>query len=401
METAQGAQQDAKGRDSRDHASFPCIDGIRALAATGVVLCHTAQYSEVNTTALGPYLMELRSGVQVFFVLSGFLLYLPFAVAHLERRPAPAVGSYFRRRLLRIYPGYWVALTIAVVVLDVATISTLRSALFNYALLQTYDFTGAVFGPGLPPQGLFIAWTLVVEITFYCALPLYALLMRRIGARSPIGVEVGGGAALVATGIASAAWTTYGHPPTFVTVLPANLAPFGFGILLAVGIAAGNQVPTIRRRLGRLGRYPVAWWALAAFAWSATVWLVDIRSALPPGHIQTGNQLFGESLLRTIIGIAIVLPVVFGNQDRGAIRRTLRLRPVAFVGLISYGIYLWHLPLIYWLERQTDHIASDTSFLLLTLAIAVLTVGVATASWYLVERPLVALSRRKRLRATP
>jgi peptidoglycan/LPS O-acetylase OafA/YrhL len=391
VETAQGAGLDASDAGARRHASFPCIDGIRALAAFGVVLCHTAQYSSANTSVFGPYLMELRSGVQVFFVLSGFLLYLPFAVAHVERGTEPAAGSYFRRRLLRIYPAYWVALTIAVFVLDVATLSTLRSAIFNYALLQTYDAGNSLFG-----QGLFIAWTLVVEITFYCVLPLYAVAMRRIGTRSPVRAEVGGGVMLVAIGIASAGWTAYGHPPTFVYVLPTNLAPFALGILLASATAAARNNEALRRRLDRLGRSPAAWWTLAAFAWSATVWWAGMESVLPFGSTQTGNQLFTESVLRTVIGIAIVVPAVFGNQERGTIRGVLRLRPVVYLGLVSYGIYLWHVPLITWLERQTAHVPPDTNFFALTVAVSVLVVIVATASWYVVERPLVAVSHRGR-----
>lgn len=397
METAQGAQTDADdagARRARGHASFPCLDGIRAFAATGVVLCHTAQYSSVNTTPLGPYLMELRSGVQVFFVLSGFLLYLPFASAHVEGRPGPPVGSYFRRRLFRIYPAYWVALTIAVFVLDVATLSSLRSAVFNYALLQTYDAGNSLFG-----QGLFIAWTLVVEITFYCVLPLYALTMRWLGARSPVPAEFAGGIVLVGLGFAATAWTAYGHPPTFVHVLPANLAPFAFGILLASATAAARRSDALRRRLDRLGRAPGAWWALAAIAWSATVWWAGIESVLPPGVTQTGGELLGEHLLRTLIGIAIVLPAVLGDQRRGAIRGVLRWRPIVFLGLVSYGIYLWHVPIITWLQRQTDHVPADTNFLALTLAVSVPVVVVATASWYVVERPLVALSRRTSLRS--
>ena len=202
---------------------------------------------------------------------------------------------------------------------------------------------------------------------------------------------------LVLVGVGSAAWVAYGDAPGWVAVLPANLAPFALGMLLAVASAFLARPGHRFSRIDALGRHPVLWWLVAGLAWSATVWWLDLRSVLTAGVGTTGNQIFGENMLRTVVGIAIVLPAVLGDQRRGAIRRTLRWRPLVFVGLVSYGIYLWHVPLITWMERQAGRASADTNFLVLTAATITAAIVVATVSWYVVEKPIVSLSRRRRL----
>jgi peptidoglycan/LPS O-acetylase OafA/YrhL len=92
---------------------FECFDGLRAIAAVSVLLLHTAWTSGFTSrSSLGIYTSRLEIGVSVFFLISGFLLYRPFAVSHFVGRDQPDAGRFWVRRLLRIVPAYWLALTV-------------------------------------------------------------------------------------------------------------------------------------------------------------------------------------------------------------------------------------------------------------------------------------------------
>ena len=92
---------------------FPLLDAMRGIAAGMIVLCHTAGVSTFSTdNALGAYAARLNMGVTLFFLLSGFLLYRPFFAARIQGRPPIRIRDYARRRVLRIVPAYWVALTV-------------------------------------------------------------------------------------------------------------------------------------------------------------------------------------------------------------------------------------------------------------------------------------------------
>src|SRR5438270_3474110 len=93
--------------------TFPRVHSLRALAALGVVLYHAlfkAYLARHPGNPLVPFAAHLDVGVSVFFLISAFLLYRPIAAARLHGEPAPDTESYGRRRMLRIVPGYWVAL---------------------------------------------------------------------------------------------------------------------------------------------------------------------------------------------------------------------------------------------------------------------------------------------------
>src|SRR6266516_1997197 len=91
--------------------SLPMLDGLRAVAALAVLLTHVAfQTGEVARAAGGAVLARLDAGVAVFFVLSGFLLYRPYALARASGTPRPSIRRYVLRRAARILPAYWLAL---------------------------------------------------------------------------------------------------------------------------------------------------------------------------------------------------------------------------------------------------------------------------------------------------
>ena len=378
------------------HRRFPCFDGLRAIAAVTVVVVHTAFPSGFSTNQhrWGAYTARLEIGVAVFFLISGFLLYRPFAAAHLAGRAGPPLRPYFTRRLLRIVPAYWVALVFAAYVLHVVTpqIDDWRSVIVYFGFLQIYSSHYVL-------HGISAAWTLCVEMSFYVFLPVYAWALarwsRRRG-RHPLRVELVGLAALVVVSelykVAVYAKPT-GQQTGAGTWLPAQLDLFALGMALAVGSVWWSEhrpepVALSHRHL------PALCWAGALGAF----WVVSTQAGLPrvPVYLATLGQVLGRQSLYGVFAWLLILPAVFGPQDAGAIRRLLRSRPFVAVGLVSYGIYLWHEPWMLQVLAWRNRPLFTMSFLTLTLEVGGLAMACATASYLVVERPVQRLGHGRR-----
>jgi peptidoglycan/LPS O-acetylase OafA/YrhL len=163
------------------------LESLRGIAAWSIVLFHvwSARYAVSVAWNLGPatvFMQPLQSGVTLFFVLSGFLLYRPFARAALSGAAYPSVRRYARNRALRILPAYWVVLLAAIA--TGATAAVVSSAgtqvgrlnwsqtAWNMPLLQNYR-------PSALMTGISHTWSLGVEVSFYILLPAVALLACR------------------------------------------------------------------------------------------------------------------------------------------------------------------------------------------------------------------------------
>ena len=160
--------------------TFAGFDGLRAIAALGVLVCHVGLQSGLGRPqhGAGPWLSRADVGVALFFVLSGFLLYRPFVAARIDGGPARGNRRYLRNRFLRIFPAYWLALTVLAVVVDTRArqdISGWWDIVVYYGLLQSYSKPHAL-------GGLQQAWTLVNEMAFYLLLPLWAAVFAGPGA---------------------------------------------------------------------------------------------------------------------------------------------------------------------------------------------------------------------------
>jgi peptidoglycan/LPS O-acetylase OafA/YrhL len=342
------------------------LDGLRGLAALGVVLLHVWIYTGANapdkslTTDL--WMGELRLCVLLFFVLSGFLLASPWIAAARGEREAPKLGRFIARRAARIVPAYWLALAGAVLLLhgtghgrDVPLHDLPKFALF---VPNVFPDTRNQLDPPM--------WSLHVEVSFYIVLPLIGLALMRAGRgrRGPLAVC----AVLIAAGVA---WTTAGvlgdWAPEVTWTLPTYLATFSCGITAAV-LAHGAQ--------------PRRWVAHTAFLGGAAVVLADAY-----WH-QQGYSAFFHALrdLPAAIGFAAMVWSV-------ALRSTpvLGSAPLRALGTLSYGVYLWHYLVIYWLQLH-DRFPED--FRIALLYVVPLTFALATASWFLVEKPILRLSAR-------
>jgi len=369
---------------------YPCFDGIRACAALAIVAFHAYVFSTVRFhTTGGRFLAHLNVGVWVFFVTSGFLLYLPFARAHAGTQPDPAIGRYALRRAARIYPAYWVALAFWLFVLPRTDLGGTASPLSYVTLTQTY------FEPSLL-HGIPVAWTLVTEVSFYAFLPLYALGIGALAARarSPLAIELAGIGILIGAGVVAVCATASGPVPAWVTVLPVRLHVFALGMLLAV-VAAHPWSPRGRVRLTWIGRSAGVWWLLAAVAYAAIPLVVRVSLDDPLSRAQT----IGLDVCRTLVGFCIVVPAVLGPQDHGAVRAGLRARPIVFLGVVSYGVYLWHYFVLTTVQREWLHARPGShNTLLLVLVSLPIVVAAATASFVFIERPAQLFAARLRSR---
>ncbi len=373
---------------------FPLIDGLRAIAALAIVATHTAALSGFNeANPVGAWTARMDSGVAIFFVLSGFLLYRPWVGARLEGRPGPRPLTYLKRRALRILPAYWVALTILGLVVSAQVPLVFSDKWWvYYGLLQSWSSTTILGGIG-------VAWSLSVELAFYVLLPVLAFLSGRwLQGRRPErqvraelwALALSALAALVVRTavIASRETTVYGN------TLPGMWAWFAGGMALAILSAAYGQTPVAGRpRLVRSAtELPLLWWGVAFTALTITAWGLALpRNLLTP---YTTFNLQAEHLLYGVMAVALVTPAVFADGRRSAVARVLSWRLVGWLGLVSYGIFLFHLPLAVQLIRVSDAFPGGY------LGYAAAAVGAATAcaalSYYLVEKPFLRLKGRRR-----
>lgn len=383
--------------DAKRHR-LPGLDGYRALAAVAVVVYHVAGMVgrtidprplgldlDAWTAPLGNY------GVCIFFLLSGFLLHRPFAAAQLVGRSAPPAGRFLVRRFLRIYPAYWLALLI-VLTLSASTGATrpegVGSTIAHVSLVHWF-FSSSLY------EGLSVAWTLCIELSFYVALPAIAWCLARLpGGRSPspstrVRSQVAG---LVALG--SLAWVYRFIPrgaDEFLPIqaqlwLPNYLDWFALGMLLAVAHAwraSGARLPSWVSALA--DRPWLAW------TFSLQLYWVGVQLHVP---VDLANQpVFQQTMARYAVNgcsaALFLLPCVLGTRRTAALR--LFDRPLlTATGTISYGIYLWHAPVMHVL----DHYGVPRSFVPLFGGTMAVTVALASLTYVLVERPAMAWRRR-------
>lgn len=373
---------------------FPCFDGLRALAAILVVLIHTSFVSGFTVhSPLGIYTARLEIGVSVFFLISGFLLYRPFAAAHLAGAPSPNLGRFWARRLLRIVPAYWLVLTVTYYVMHVDT-----PARGWRGVLILYGF-GQIYFPGLVLKGVTQAWSLCTEMTFYLFLPLLAALVgyRRRSLGNQMAREMAALVGMVAVSFAYRVWSlgeAVRHPGSvFGTMsdwLPSNLDLFALGMFLAVVSAwmveRGRTPAWLWQPL-----MPYASWALAAVAFWGVSHLGIPRD--PLYQVSPGTNLAKQTLYG-IFAFFILLPAVFGNQQRGLLRWVLRNRVVAAVGVVSYGIYLWHQAWVSMFLEWTGYRDFEFPWWQLLGAVGSLAIASAAVSYFVLERPVLRLKDR-------
>ncbi|MEI7732787.1 MAG: acyltransferase [Verrucomicrobiota bacterium] len=166
------------------HGGFlPEIDGLRFVAIMSVIIYHlhdywikkpvVARYEEGLGRFIEVLALQGWFGVQLFFVISGFILTLPFAAHHLEGRPAVGIKSYFLRRLTRLEPTYLINLLLIFTLLIVVNHASFLGLLPNLGASAIYQH-GLLFGTMSTVN--FVTWSLEVEVQFYILMPFFSLV---------------------------------------------------------------------------------------------------------------------------------------------------------------------------------------------------------------------------------
>jgi peptidoglycan/LPS O-acetylase OafA/YrhL len=336
---------------------FGGFNALRALAALGVVAGHTLATSPLASWPLF-LVRNMATGVALFFVISGFLLYRPFAKSLGDRR-AVNIKLFAANRALRILPLY------VLVVLVVFFATNLHPTQALLQLVRALSFTGVYFGDDVLP----VAWSLDDEVAFYLLLPaLYLALTAwpRQGDRLWLGAAAIGVliiASLIALAANPADQQISGGPLT-------KFHLFGLGMLLA----------TLHTRWPR---YQLSTRGLA-------LGLALAVSALSVSTVAYGMNSY---LFNPICGLAffMLVGVVAFTGPASRFTRVLSWAPLSHLGDVSYGIYLWHEPL--------HHVLYNAGVLLTNYPVAFLelsacSVALATGTYYLVEKPALRIKNR-------
>jgi peptidoglycan/LPS O-acetylase OafA/YrhL len=290
-------------------------------------------------------------------------------------------------------PAYWLALTVLAATVGLCGVFTGDWWIY-YGFLQNTRLSTTLCGIGA-------AWSLAIEASFYVALPIWALLMARVQrgrpARTMVRIEI---AALLAISLFSIGWRTiafavHGTQSRVDILLLGNADWFAYGM----GLALATVVLAGRERESRVVRVIAdhAWlpWALAAFLWWLDATQLGMSRTLPPAY--NGAQWLAEHLIFPLIGFLLALPAAFGDPRRGLPRRVLGNPLLAWFGLVSYGVFLWHQPLMpKVINAGGDDIIPGSPFLSLLLSLGAVSLAIAAASYYLVERPILRFKDRRR-----
>jgi peptidoglycan/LPS O-acetylase OafA/YrhL len=318
------------------------------------------------------------AGVDIFFVLSGFLLTLPFALSAVSQKPRPPLKPYFKRRFLRVFPAYYAQLFIILAV--GSWFVTWEPIGLTSSIAHLLMFFNIGWQPVTPLVGVW--WTLPVEMGFYLILPLLAPFLTP---RRWIPVLLGGIIlSLVYRAWAGAHFGPLGSGQAFLAAsqLPGILAEFllGSSAALIVQWVSVNQYPR-----------PAGWVLNLMFAFGLlvpAVWLWNVVLSAGADY-WLGHWGMIVSPLALGLPLSVAILSLYWGSSLGTFLMANRV--VYFLGMISYSLYLWHFVVMQQLAQLVGESYADlphwVTFPLITLTVII----VASLSYYFVERPFYRL----------
>jgi peptidoglycan/LPS O-acetylase OafA/YrhL len=359
------------------------LDGMRGLAALSIFVFHGWLYTmpapdATDRSSVGDYAAhELRLGLVAFFVLSGFLLSRPWFAAALDQRRPPDLRRYLRSRAARILPAYYVALAGSIVLLW-GLRGTPGLRLPPAGELPLFVVFGQNFSPASvmkldPPM-----WSLAVEIMFYALLPMLGWLALRLPPRRRMQALVP--LALLTLGLLYN-WAIAGHGlgMTFSKTLAAMLPYFALGMLAALVLHRRTIEVRLKRTLMGSG--------------VALVLTDAFTKAIAPASGIDADQLF---VVMRDVPSAVGFTLIVGALAAAPGGRILGGRLLAGMGTISYGFYLWHVPVLMVLR---GHGLLPLDPVLGTAVALVPALAVSALSWFALERPILNWTARRNRRA--
>lgn len=357
---------------------IPEIDGLRFLAIFSVYIYHLAgdvlrhsppgyaQSLESNRLFLVTQILNV--GVPLFFVISGFILSLPFAEGHLNRRQPVALKKYFWRRVTRLEPPYFLCLLLFFTLKVIAARGS-AGALLPHLIASIFYVHNPIFGR--PSDIDYVAWSLEIEIQFYLLAPALGLVFRIASAAIRRSVLVA--AVLLASGVSRLAFS---HPPLQLSLL-AYAQYFLAGFLLAeYYLAEGGK----RRRTNRL-------WDLVAVAAGSSILVLLVRGA--------GRMEWAMPWLILALYIAAFRGV--------AVNRFVTNPWIATIGGMCYSIYLLHNYCIAALGTVTERLSPSGAFslrlLVQFLVMTPVVLAICALYFRFIERPCMRPDWPRQLRS--
>lgn len=365
--------ESSQGTEVGGTRSFlPAVEGMRACAAMGVVLTHVAFQTGHTTGVTGRFFGRFDLAVAVFFALSGFLLWRGHAAAARELRPRPSTGHYLRSRVVRIMPGYVVAVVVILLLLPDAK-ADLTVWLANLSLTQIYV-------PLTLTAGLTQMWSLSVEVSFYLVLPLLALLARRLPVRARIGV-------IVAVAVLSLAWVwiPFGSD---TGLNPWNWPPAFFSWFAAGMVLAELTVCPVGWA-HRLARHRVLMAVVAAVAFGIAASPLAGLEGLRPGSV---GQVTLKTAMGAVLAAALLAPLVL--DPPGTPHRILGSPVMVTLGRWSYGLFVWHLAALAMVFPMIGEFLFSGGMPVVLVLTTVFGFALAAVSYALVESPCREALRR-------
>ncbi|PTB22595.1 acyltransferase [Trinickia symbiotica] len=318
------------------------LDGVRAVAVLAVFLTH----------ALG---VSLWMGVDLFFVLSGFLI--TGILLERKKRKQSYFGYFYARRARRILPPYVMLLVLSSLLFGVGWLTHW----WWYAFFATN--IGYAFGESGNP-GFGVLWSLAIEEQFYLVWPVIVWFVseRKLAVVAGAGIVIAPVLRAAATPFFDSFWPIYFLTPFRMDLLCA-------GALLAI---------LLRRRPDLPERLSIVAWATLVGTLAVLAWLHQNFAT-----IRDANEPFWNAALYTLTLLMSTAVVMLALRKQGVVARVLSNPVLVYIGTISYTIYLAHVSFIGLAWRM------DLGRYESALAAAAATLAYASASWFLIEKRLV------------
>jgi peptidoglycan/LPS O-acetylase OafA/YrhL len=369
------------------------LDSLRGFSTILIVVYHTSfvsGYTVAHADSVGAYIDRLNIGVAIFFVLSGFLIFRPFAHSLIHGSPLPKTRNYYLKRAARILPGYWLALFV-LAGLDALTIVNTSGFIRNVFIVHSFTEHN-VF------TGIRQAWTLAVEMSFYVVVPAFAYVFvrqarRRIASVSVVTLLK----ALSALFLGAYAFRLFIHQTDFWFLdtahiwLPSHMDTLALGMGLAVLVEAPASAKKLLKVKNFIANHTGSFVVCSVFVWLISA---NINMAIGLNRTEFHIDLLGHFLY----GVASVLLVApFCVDSQALLVKAMSFRLFTWLGTISYGIYLWHMAFLGgdFAEKYMPYTENDGQVLLRFLVVLPASIAIASLSYYVLERPIMrAINKR-------
>lgn len=407
-------------KNSSQNSNIAVLDGVRAIACISVIAYHIDRFtllSHIWGWSIGPLASSVAmmgwSGVTLFFVLSGFLLFQPYAKALLFDNSWPSLRLFYTRRALRILPGYYVSLFLLIFLTQPQYLQpdhfkslALFLTLFMDSSPKTYQMIDGPF------------WTLAVEWQYYLLLPFIALAFRWIAQRGSqqrrLLTVIGCLLCMIIWGITTRYWGRYFidfHPeakalmpqPFFNIALfflygtaGKYLEDFAIGMLVSLLFVYAKHAASNNKVSSSLKRASIWLWAIGL------LWLLFMASWTAFPALAVLNPFIGAHNWLCELGFAIgyglcITGILFGSIGLQSLFSWSALRQVGFM---SYSLYIWHVPILLWFmdtvlpyTRGWRHSAIYTLY---WLCIVLLVVPFCYLFYRVIEQPWMNVAQRTR-----